>query len=184
MNIEAFSLVEFHDIDIFEIIMYNNNIGVPRLEENMIITFVGHSSISNHNDVYQKIKQTIIENTSNDEKTSFYCGGYGDYDNLCAKACKSLKEDELHCEVIFITPYITESQQEKIKNMLDSKIYDASIYPPLESVPPKFAISKRNEWMINESELVVAYVKHTNGGAYKALEFARRKKKRIINLAE
>ena len=68
--------------------------------------------------------------------------------------------------------------------MLDRHLYDSSVYPPIENVPMRFAINKRNEWMINQADLVIAYVDHTFGGAYKTLQYAKRKKKQIINLAE
>ena len=61
--------------------------------------------------------------------------------------------------------------------------YDDVIFPPLESVPRKFAILKRNEWMVEEADLVIAYVMYSWGGAVKTLEYAKRKKKTIINLA-
>ena len=34
--------------------------------------------------------------------------------------------------------------------------YDDVIFPPLESVPRKFAVLKRNEWMVEEADLVIA----------------------------
>ena len=77
---------------------------------------------------------------------------------------------------------MTISEQEKIKEMLNYGLYDSSIYPPIEKVPPKFAISKRNEWMITNSDLIIAYVNHNYGGAYKTLEIAKRRKKKIINI--
>ena len=149
----------------------------------MKITFIGHGSLSNCPNLLSEITGAIMENASKNEKTLFYCGGYGDFDNLCAKACSSLK-NILTCEVIYVTPYITQSQQEKIHYLIDSKLYDSTLYPPLENVPYKFAISKRNEWMINESDLIIAFVKRNHGGAYKSLAYAKRKKKKIINLGE
>ena len=58
--------------------------------------------------------------------------------------------------------------------------YDSTVYPPLESVPRRFAISRRNEWMVSESDVVVAYVIRGFGGAPRTLDYARRKKKPII----
>ena len=58
--------------------------------------------------------------------------------------------------------------------------YDETLYPRLESVPRRFAISRRNEWMVQESDAVVAYVTHGWGGAAKTLEHARRKKKNVL----
>ncbi len=38
--------------------------------------------------------------------------------------------------------------------------------------------------MTEEADLIIAYVKYNHGGAYKTLNYAIRKKKRIINLAK
>lgn len=58
------------------------------------------------------------------------------------------------------------------------------MYPQLEGVPRRFAISKRNEFMVEHADIVVAYVTHDWGGAAKMLEFARRRKKEIINYGD
>ena len=60
-----------------------------------------------------------------------------------------------------------------------------TIYPEgLETAPPKFAITKRNKWMVQECTHLIAYVRNTWGGAYDAMELAKRKKKHVINLAD
>lgn len=43
--------------------------------------------------------------------------------------------------------------------------YDDVVFPPIESVLFKFAISRRNEWMIDKADVVIAYVTHSFGGA-------------------
>ena len=149
----------------------------------MIITFLGHSSLYNCENLLEEIKRTIMKNINGEDNVCFYCGGYGDFDNLCAEACRLVKNEQENSEIVFVTPYITELQQEKMKYLVDSKLYDSIIYPPLECVPLKFAISKRNEWMVDRADLIIAYVKHTYGGAYKSFLYAKRRKKHIINLA-
>jgi hypothetical protein len=59
----------------------------------------------------------------------------------------------------------------------DESLYDGTTYPPLEEVPPKFAISKQNEWMVDQADVVVAYVTHGWGGAAATLQYAERKEK-------
>ena len=71
-----------------------------------------------------------------------------------------------------------------INEIMSSGLYDVSIYPPLENVPLRYAISRRNEWMVNEADLVIAYIKNTYGGAYKSFLYAKKKGKTVINLAE
>ena len=79
------------------------------------------------------------------------------------------------------SPYLDKSYS---KLELAKYYYDDVIFPPIENIPRKFAISKRNEWMVNEADLVIAFVTYSWGGAAKTLEYSKRKKKRIINLAE
>ena len=44
------------------------------------------------------------------------------------------------------------------------------------------AISKRNEWMVDRADLIIAYIEHDYGGAYKTIRYAQRKNKSIIYL--
>lgn len=150
----------------------------------MIVTFIGHRSLYGENNLSEKVKKVILENIPADDTVLFYCGEYGTFDRLCANVCRSLKEQFPNCKVVFITPYITESQQKKMQYLLDHHLYDFTLYPSLENVPFRYAIIRRNEWMVNEADLIIAYVENTFGGAYKTLSYAHSKKKRIINLAE
>ena len=150
----------------------------------MVITFVGHRDIPISTELSNNIAETIKSNISEHEPVTFYCGGYGHFDFCCAQVCHSLKNEIPSCEIVLVTPYISPSHQAKLKHWTDSKLYDAIIYPPIEKTPPRFAILKRNQWMISQADLVIAYVLHSIGGAYSSLEYAYQKKKRIINLAQ
>lgn len=150
----------------------------------MIISFFGHSSIYRDKMLATILKETIKKHMVHNDETIFYCGGYGDFDYLCATVCSSLKKEMNNCKVAYITPYITESHQKNINEIMSSGLYDVSIYPPLENVPFRYAISRRNEWMVNEADLVIAYIKNTYGGAYKSFLYAKKKGKTVINLAE
>ena len=147
----------------------------------MIITFLGHRSLVNGNALFEKIKSILLENTNVHEKISFYCGGYGDFDHLCFRACRDVQKNNPNCEIVFVTPYILSS---KPPQSTDVTFYDSIVYPPLEKVPPKIAILRRNEWMIDQSDLLIAYVTYCHGGAYTGLQYAQKKQKKIINLGE
>ena len=62
----------------------------------------------------------------------------------------------------------------------DTSRYDDTAYPPLENLPPRYAIVRRNEWMVRESDVVISGVTHGWGGAAKTLDYARRKQKIIF----
>ncbi|MBO5906990.1 MAG: DUF1273 family protein [Clostridia bacterium] len=150
----------------------------------MKITFVGHSFVSSSGTVKEKVKEQIRNNISNSEFVTFYVGGYGSFDEICALACRELKKEFSNIEIVYVTPYITLSEQSKIKEMQDCGLCDFSIYPPIENTPPRFAISKRNEWMVTNTDLVIAFVNQSHGGAYKSLQLAKRRKKKIINICD
>jgi len=149
----------------------------------MIITFVGHGQMRITNELTKKLISAIKDNVRAQEQVSFYCGGYGDFDEHCAYVCREIKKELANCELVFVTPYITTSQQKKMKYYIDNRLYDSVLYPPIEKALPRFAITKRNEWMVSCADLVISCVFRTYGGAYKTLQYARRKKKRIIDLS-
>ena len=104
----------------------------------------------------------------------FYLGGYGAFDSLAAKTVKELQKEHPQIRSTLVLPYLNRDYNETL--------YDDTTYPPLEEVPRRYAISRRNEWMVDQSDVIVAYVDHGWGGAAKTLEYARRKKKRIIQI--
>ena len=146
----------------------------------MIITFAGHSSFIEPEEIKVRLT-TILENfLASYDYISFYCGGYGKFDLFCAKALNSLKEKHRNFEIIFVTPYMmTDAGRSKSFSL---QLYDSILYPPLETVPKRFAINKRNEWMIVQADLVISYIDHEFGGAYKTFAYAKKKKKKIIEL--
>ena len=147
----------------------------------MIITFFGHSNCLFNDDIKKQLKNILLDEINKNPTCKFYLGGYGDFDGLCLRTLRELKNDFPTIEILFITPYLDKNYS---KLELAKYYYDDVIFPPIESVPRKFAILKRNEWMVEEADLVIAYVKYSWGGAAKALEYAKRKKKRIINIAK
>ena len=148
----------------------------------MTISFAGHSFLSSKDKLVEMVKEEIRKLVVEVDCITCYLGGYGDFDEICARACRELKQEYGGVEIVYVTPYISLSEQAKIKEMQSCGLCDTSIYPPIENVPLRFAISKRNEWMMANADLIIAYVNRSYGGAYKSLQVAKRKKKKIINI--
>ena len=146
----------------------------------MIITFCGHSNCLLGDEEKEKLKQLLIKEIRKNPTCKFYLGGYGAFDSLCLRTLRELKTDFPNIELLFITPYLDKNYS---KLQLAKYYYDDVIFPPIENVPRKFAILKRNEWMVDSADLVIAYVKYSWGGAAKTLEYAKRKKVPIVNVA-
>ena len=147
----------------------------------MTITFCGHSNFSFDNTVKEKLKELLLQEIRKNPACKFYLGGYGDFDSLCLNILKEIKADFPTIELLFITPYLNDNYSKLETAKL---YYDGIIYPPLENVPRRFCILKRNEWMVDEADLVIAFVKYSWGGAAKTLEYVKRKKVEFFNLAE
>ena len=147
----------------------------------MTITFCGHSNCLFSDEEKEKLKQLLIKEIRKNPTCKFYLGGYGDFDSLCLRTLRELKTDSPDIELLFITPYL-DSNYSKLQ--LAKYYYDDVMFPPIENVPRKFAILKRNEWMVDSADLVIAYVKYSWGGAAKTLEYAKRKKVPIINIVQ
>ena len=150
----------------------------------MIICFAGHSIVREKKRVEEIVKVQIKKHILNDGGATCYLGGHGDFDEMCARVCRELKREHAAVELVYVAPYMNLSEQLKIREMQDCGLCDTSIYPPIENTPPKFAISMRNEWMMSVADLVIAFVEHNYGGAYKSLRVAERRKKKIINIID
>ena len=70
------------------------------------------------------------------------------------------------------------------KNDPQTNLYNSILPEEVATSHPKYAISKRNDWMLKKSDTVIAYITHSHGGAAKYYEKAIRQNKHIINLAD
>jgi nucleoside 2-deoxyribosyltransferase len=63
--------------------------------------------------------------------------------------------------------------------------YDEIIIPEeLCGVHYKAAIQKRNRWMVDRADCLIAYLFRDFGGAYETVKYAKKQGKPVINLAE
>lgn len=141
----------------------------------MIATFCGHSRISQSEEV-EKWLYTVTQRLIEQGITTFYLGGYGAFDSLAASVLRKQKKRYPQIELVLVLAYL--------KTRQDISYYDSTVYPPLEAVPRRFAISHRNRWMVESTDVMVAYVLHDWGGAATTLQYAKQKKKSIISFAD
>ena len=138
----------------------------------MIVTFCGHAQISQSEKIEKwlyAVTQKLIEQGA----TTFYLGGYGAFDLLAASVLRAQKKRYPQIELILVLAYLNTGR--------NTSGYDSTVYPPLETVPRRFAISHRNRWMVESADVVVAYVLHDWGGAATTLRCVSQKKKQIIS---
>ena len=89
---------------------------------------------------------------------------------------KELKVKYPHIRYTVVLAYMPD---EHIKEVYG----EDTLYPDgLETVPKRFAISKRNDWLIAHSCIAVCYVHKITGGAAKFREKAEKKGLQIIDV--
>ena len=137
----------------------------------MVVTFCGHKQVENEDQVRQWL-ENAVDGLIREGADVFYLGGYGGFDRMALSAVNKAKEAHPSVRAILVLPYLDRS--------MDLDAYDGSIYPPLEKVPRRYAISRRNRWMVDQADVVVAYVIHEWGGAATTLRYAEAKKKTIM----
>ena len=136
--------------------------------------FFGHREVT-HN-IRDKLTAIIKKLIAEDGVTDFYVGHQGQFDSMVYSILKELKARYPQIRYTVVLAYMPD---EHIKEVYG----EDTLFPDgLESVPKKFAISKRNDWMIQQSGFAVCYVYKITGGAAKFREKAIKKELQIIDL--
>ena len=142
----------------------------------MTCTFFGHRDAGE--EIEPKLTEVISDLIENKNVTRFYVGNNGQFDYMVRKNLKLLKKLYPQIDYSVVLAYMPCEKKE-----FDPTDYSDTVFPDgLESVPPQFAISKRNEWMIKNADYVVTYVRYIVGGAAKFKDLAVRKGKTVIEI--
>ena len=117
--------------------------------EPKICCFAGHSDIFLEDKIALevKLKKEIINLIENEGVNTFYSGGKGDFDWLCAKCLHELQEYYPKIKSYLILAYMPHKKDDYTDDLY--KKFDGTLYPDIEKIPPRFAILNRSEWMID-----------------------------------
>ena len=148
--------------------------------DRMVITFVGHRDFRKSERTERDLLNILNHFALRCEQLCCYCGGYGNFDNFAAACVKLLQSRYPNVRNCLILPYKTLEFEKNFRFLQD--YYDEIIFPPLGNTPPKFAIVKRNQWMIDNSDIVISCVHRTQGGAARTLAYAKQKRLPICSL--
>ena len=135
------------------------------------VSFIGHRQIDRFRFVEEQLDRIIGDLMRRKEYVEFYVGRNGDFDTMVASAVKRCQKryGKENNSLILVIPYA-------VANMdCLEQFYDEIWYPEeLYKVHHKAAITKRNEWFVEHSDLLVAYVERDNGGAAVCLKKAEK----------
>lgn len=128
-------------------------------------TFFGHSQCP---DLRSELREAVMR-LAGDGIDMFYVGDNGRFD---AQVRSVLSELGLCYGVVLA--YLPKGA---------GAGFDDTMFPEgLELVHPRYAIERRNRWMLERSDYVVTYVRYSWGGAAKFAALAERQGKRMIRL--
>ncbi len=147
-------------------------------------TFAGHREVYS-SEIADKIDSEIDKILMKDNAFVFYCGGMGEFDSMCASAVRKAKRlnRDKDIRLILVCAYMSDSLN-KYKEYYETDYDDIIIPEELLEVHYKSAITKRNRWMIDNSDYLIAYVRKNYGGAYNTLKYAQcRNETTVINLS-
>ena len=143
----------------------------------MTCAFFGHKeSPDSIKPLLEEEIRKLIENEGYEE---FLVGNQGRFDAMVYSTLKRLQSEYPAIRFYVVLAYMPGRNTEY--TTID---YTDTIFPEgLETVPRRFAISRRNKWIVDNSNAVICYVSHTWGGAYQAVILAEKRNLSIINLA-
>ncbi len=143
----------------------------------MTCTFFGHANTPDG--VLPLLRKTLTTLIVENQVEKFYVGTHGNFDHLVQRTLSEL-------ETLYpISYFIVQAYLPRKKTTEGHPSSMHTILPEgIETVLPRFAITWRNKWMIQQSDYVVTYITHNHGGAAQFQDVALRKGKTVINLAK
>ena len=141
----------------------------------MTVTFFGHKDTPK--EIEPTLRTTLVDLIENHGATEFYVGNNGNFDTMVRRQLENLSQ------TYPITYNVVLAYLPTKKNEYED--HSNTILPEgIETVPKRFAISYRNKWMVEQSDVVVTYVTHSFGGAAQFKTMAERQGKTVIELSE
>lgn len=144
------------------------------------VSFIGHREVDDFRFVEDQLERIVRDLIQTKEYVEFYVGRNGEFDIMVASVIKRAKRDygDANSSMILVLPY-------PIADMDMMEDFYDEIWLPLGSdVHFKSAITKRNEWLIENSDMLVAYVIRDTGGAYQSVKYAEKSKKAVVHVAQ
>lgn len=135
-----------------------------------VCTFFGHRDCPET--IRPKLRSALKDLIAEYDVDMFYVGNQGRFDALVrAELCK-LQEEYPHIHYTVVLAYMP---QKRSDNYSDTMLPEG-----IESVHPRYTISWRNNWMLRQSDYVVAYVTHSWGGAAQFAKKATAQHKTVV----
>lgn len=140
-------------------------------------TFFGHRDCPES--IRSSLHQAIVHLIEQEGVDTFYVGHQGHFDRIALAELQQVARQYPQIRYTVVLAYLSLCKEEQ------------ELWPPgitlfpegMETVPRRFAISRRNGWLVERADYVIAYALY-RGGALQFVELAQRKGKKVIFLKE
>ena len=148
------------------------------------VSFFGHRRLPDMFALECKLTEIVRHIINTHEYVEFLVGRDGDFDQLAASTLKSVIRNygNGNVSLILVLPYERADYRDNRKSY-EAYYDEVQICYESSVAHPKSAIEVRNKSMIDRSDLVICASMHS-GGADKAMRYAIRQGKKVINLIE
>lgn len=136
-------------------------------------SFFGHRDCPD--DLMPLLKNVILELIATHRVDMFYVGHQGGFDRLVRGVLREITQECPRAQYAVVLAYTPSGGPA-------ADTADTMLPEGIELVHPRYAISWRNNWMLQQSDFVIAYVAHSWGGAAQYVKEAIRSGKTVINL--
>lgn len=144
---------------------------------NKVCAFLGNATIWNTREVMEKIKLTAIDLIKNKGVDTFLVGTKGEFETLSHKMLEQIQCDYPDIKIMLVIAYAQDLERCPYN-------FDDIYYPTkAELANKRWSISRRNEWIIEQTDYIIACNQY-QGRAYDYCRRAMRKGKEIIEIGE
>ena len=139
-----------------------------------VCTFFGHRECCG---LDKAVLRSAIEDLIKQGTTEFLVGNHGQFDGMVFSCLQDLSKEYPEISYSVVLAYLPTRKE----------AYDLyqghSFYPEGQELgPAKYAIHRRNRYLIRQADICMCYVNQTFGGAYKFARLAKCAGLRVFNL--
>ena len=140
-------------------------------------TFFGHRDCPAA--VLPALRAAVEAAVLRDGIDTFYVGHEGAFDAYAAKILLETVKKYPHIRFFVVLAYPLRAPLENAALQARTILADG-----VENAPRRFALCRRNDWMLARADAVIAYVTRSFGGAADCVKRAKNAGKSVLNLAD
>lgn len=139
------------------------------------VSLFGHRTIINAPMAEANLEEIIRSLILSKEYVVFLVGRAGEFDILAASVIRRVQRelDRANSSLVLVLPYMTVEYRNNAAGF-DSYYDEIEICERSAQAHFKAAIQIRNQYMVERSDLVICHIEHNSGGAFQAVEHAKK----------